>query len=221
MKNNANGARRLAVALTALGAATLGLPALAGGELIKQGETTYNTYCSACHQPGGTGKEGVAPSLNSPEFLAMASDDFLHTTIGTGRPGTAMVAWDATLGKDKIDAVIAYLRSLYGNDAGSLATTVNAEPPAKGDPAVGAERYKNICSGCHADQGGGYLAGGSAPAIGKPGFLKVASDGYIRQTVRYGRSNTRMRGFQGPTGLANLSDKEIDDIISYLRSLNR
>ena len=46
-----------------------------------------------------------------------------------------------------------------------------------------------------------------------------ASDGFIRETIRHGRSNTRMRGFQGPAGLANLSDQEIDDIIIYLREL--
>ena len=98
---------------------------------------------------------------------------------------------------------------------------MDAEPAAKGDVKLGQERFNEVCKGCHAARGEGYLAQGVAPAIGKPGFLKVASDGYIREIVRYGRSNTRMRGFQGSTGLANLSDKEIDSIISYLRTLNR
>ena len=38
-------------------------------------------------------------------------------------------------------------------------------------------------------------------------------------TIKDGRSNTRMRGFNGPDALANLNDQEIDDIIVYMRSL--
>ena len=53
-------------------------------------------------------------------------------------------------------------------------------------------------------------------AHGDPRLGKV-SDGFIRETIKKGRSNTRMLAFQGPAGLANLSDREIDDIIVYLR----
>ncbi len=35
--------------------------------------------------------------------------------------------------------------------------------------------------------------------------------------IKEGRSNTRMRGFSGSGGLANLTDSEIDDVIVYLR----
>ena len=45
------------------------------------------------------------------------------------------------------------------------------------------------------------------------------SDGFIRETIKVGRSNTRMLPFQGPEALADLSDREIDDIIVYLRGL--
>ena len=67
--------------------------------------------------------------------------------------------------------------------------------------------------------GDGYEAGGTGTAVGLPGFLDKATDGFIRETIKRGRSNTRMRGFQGPEGLANLSDREIDDVIVYLRGL--
>ena len=67
--------------------------------------------------------------------------------------------------------------------------------------------------------GDGYIAGGTGTAIGKAGFLNKASDGFIRPTIKYGRSNTRMLGFSGASGIANLSDKEIDDIIVYMRTL--
>lgn len=78
----------------------------------------------------------------------------------------------------------------------------------------------NICSTCHGTSGNGYESEGAGTAIGLPGFLSKASDGFIRETIKKGRSNTRMLAFQGPDGLANLSDQEIDDVIVYLRSQN-
>ena len=67
--------------------------------------------------------------------------------------------------------------------------------------------------------GDGYEAGGTGTAVGLPAFLDKVSDGFIRETIKKGRSNTRMMAFQGPEGLADLSDREIDDIIVYLRGL--
>jgi len=67
--------------------------------------------------------------------------------------------------------------------------------------------------------GDGYDAGGTGTAIGLPSFLDKVSDGFIRETIAHGRSNTRMLPFKGPEALAALTDREIDDIIVYLRSL--
>ncbi len=67
--------------------------------------------------------------------------------------------------------------------------------------------------------GDGYAAGGTGTAIGKAGTLNKVSDGFLRTTIKHGRSNTRMLGFSGPEGLANLSDQEVEDIIVYLRTL--
>ena len=95
------------------------------------------------------------------------------------------------------------------------------QPDAHGDPRLGEQWYNNICSTCHGVAGDGYFAGGTGTAIGLPGFLDKASDGFIRETIKVGRSSTRMLPFQGPTALANLSDQEIDDIIVYLRGLGQ
>jgi cytochrome c oxidase cbb3-type subunit 3 len=101
------------------------------------------------------------------------------------------------------------------------AVEVDAQPDAHGDPRLGEQWYNNICSTCHGVAGDGYFAGCTGTAIGLPGFLDKASDGFIRETIKVGRSSTRMLPFQGPTALANLSDQEIDDIIVYLRGLGQ
>ena len=187
----------------------------ASPQTIKLGERVFRENCEVCHQADAIGKPGVAPSLINPEFLSISSDKFLMSTIRDGREDTGMPPW-AHLGRTKIRAVVDYLRS--HQTLPDRSAEVDAQPDAHGDPRLGQQWYENICSTCHGVAGDGYAAGGTGTAIGLKGFLNKATDGFIRETIKYGRSNTRMHGFKGPTALANLSDQEIDDIIVYLRS---
>jgi mono/diheme cytochrome c family protein len=189
----------------------------ADAKLIKDGETLFNQNCVFCHQPDAIGKPGLAPSLTNPELLSIASDKFLMSTIRDGRQGTAMPPY-AHLGRKGIKSVVAYLRSHAKLPDRSVA--VEQQRRAQGDARKGELWFNDICATCHGVRGDGYLAGGSGTAIGKPGFLSKVSDGFIRETIVHGRSNTRMLPFSGSTGLANLNKQEIEDIISYMRTLN-
>ncbi len=186
--------------------------------VISQGQKLYETNCIFCHQADAIGKAGFAPSLTNPEFLASVSDEFLLGTIRDGRMGTGMPPF-AHLGEEGIQALGAYLR-----DHAQLAdqsAEIDSQHAAEGDPGIGKVLFDGICLSCHGPNGDGYIAGGTGTAIGKAGFLNMASDGFIRNTIKYGRSNTRMRGFSGPAGLADLTDEEIDHIIVYLRALGK
>jgi len=183
---------------------------------IQKGEAVFNENCAACHQPDAIGSPGIAPSLTNPELLAAASDEFLLGTIRDGRVDTGMPPFEH-LGSEKIVAIVAFLRA--HTDKPNRSKEIDAQPAAHGDPRLGKLWFDNICATCHGVNGNGYESGGTGTAIGKPGFLSKASDGFIRTTIKQGRSNTRMRGFNGSEALANLSDREIDDIIVYLRSL--
>ena len=183
---------------------------------IKEGEQLYAQNCVFCHQADAIGKPGFAPSLSNPEFLSVASDRFLLSTIRDGRLGTGMPPF-AHLGRDKGRAIVAYLRSF--SELPNRSAEVDAQPDAHGDPRLGQLWFNYICSTCHGPNGDGYAAGGTGTAIGKSGTLDKVSDGFLRTTIKQGRSNTRMLGFSGPDGLANLSDQEVDDIIVYLRTL--
>jgi len=191
-------------------------PAQAASAKAKEGEALYKQNCAVCHQEDAIGKPGFAPSLTNPELLSIASDKFFMSTIRDGRVGTGMPPF-AHLGREKVQAIVAYLRSFA--KLPDRSAEVDAQPEAHGDPRLGKQWYDYICATCHGKTGNGYAAGGTGTAIGKPGFLGKVSDGFIRTTIKEGRSNTRMRGFSGADGLANLSDREIDDIIVYLRSL--
>lgn len=223
--------RRWAMALTGLGLLAVGLaqssPALAAGDgysvaqinaqRIAKGSAIFKENCVVCHQADAIGKPGIAPSLANPEFLSIASNKFLDASIRQGRPGTSMAAFGSFLKDEDISAIITYLRAQ--SNLPYHGEQVDAEPQAMGDPRFGRQWFADICATCHGPTGDGYQSGGTGTAIGKKGFLDIVSDGFLRETIRNGRSNTRMLGFQGADGLANLTDREIDDIIAYLRTV--
>ena len=91
-------------------------------ERVAAGRTLFRDNCATCHGPEGLGKHGekvgdFAPSLNNPEFLKAADDNFLLATIALGRPGTPMrpfgdgMAGKAGLTADQIREIVAFLRS--------------------------------------------------------------------------------------------------------------
>ena len=183
---------------------------------IAKGLAMFNQNCAVCHQPDAIGKPGFAPSLTNKEFLSAASDKFILSTVRDGRPGTGMPPF-AHLGRDGITSIVAFLRS--HSKLPNKSAQIDKQDTAHGDPRLGKQWFADICSNCHGKSGDGDSAGGTGTAIGKEGFLSKAADGFIRTTIKEGRSNTRMRSFSGPDALANLSDQEIDDIIVYLRTL--
>jgi mono/diheme cytochrome c family protein len=182
-----------------------------------KGKSLFNENCAACHQADAIGKPGVAPSLISPQFLSIASDEFLFETISKGRTGTSMPAWGEELGKKKINAIIAFLRTHAKGPNRSQA--VNSQRRSMGNAQLGKTWFDGICAKCHGIYGQGYAADGSGTAIGGPDFLRTASDGFIRETIMYGRDGTRMRPFHNSAALANLDKSEIDDVIKYMRTL--
>lgn len=193
------------------------------GEVIKidpalaaTGEKIYNQNCIFCHQADAIGKPGFAPSLTNQEFLSVSSNKFLMSTIRDGRTGTGMPPF-AHLGRKDVEAIVAYLRDHA--KLPNISAKVDAQPQTQGDPRLGRFWFESICATCHGPDGDGYVAGSTGTAIGKAGFLDKVTDGFIRETIKKGRSNTRMIGYSGPAAMAALTDTEIDDVIAYLRTV--
>ena len=182
---------------------------------LAEGKQLYEQNCVFCHQEDAIGKPGFAPSLTNKELLSIASNKFFMSTIRDGREGTGMPPF-AHLGKKKITTIVKYLRSF--ETLPHRSKQVDAQTESYGDARQGKLWFDQICVTCHGDGGHGYENGVVGTAIGKSGFLSKASDGFLRETIKHGRSNTRMRGFSGPGGLANLRDSEIEDVIAYMRT---
>jgi cytochrome c oxidase cbb3-type subunit III len=78
----------------------------------KHGANVYGTYCSSCH--GADGHGGKASSIVDPSYLALVSDQYLRTTVITGRPDLGAPDWRSDVpGKpmspDDVSDVVAWL----------------------------------------------------------------------------------------------------------------
>ncbi len=87
-----------------------------------------------------------------------------------------------------------------------------------GDWDTGGFLYAGTCVGCHGDD----AEGGVGPQLNNPLFLASASDAMLHEWVSHGKTGTPMRGFlKGEQGTVDLRERQIDDIVVYLRSLER
>ena len=171
------------------------------------GGRVFHSRCGSCH--GARAEGGLGPSLNTSEFLAVASDAFLHRTITEGRRGTAMGGW-SQLSEDELGGILAYLRSFpHGTVRSPAGVAVASE-------RKGRLNFDRACAPCHGAGGRGLIA----PAIGGHDFLDAVDDQFLRETIRYGRMGTGMRSnLKGTGSFASFSEHEIEEIIAHMRTL--
>jgi cytochrome c oxidase cbb3-type subunit 3/ubiquinol-cytochrome c reductase cytochrome c subunit len=98
--------------LRSQGPAPLRLPPHRSSGDATRGQEVYDRTCVPCH--GTRAQRGFAVQLWHPNFLAVASDEFLHHAITLGRPGTAMPSFIGTLSAGEIDDLLALLKSWGG-----------------------------------------------------------------------------------------------------------
>jgi mono/diheme cytochrome c family protein len=188
-------------------------------EFATDGATLYGTFCAACHGPSGEGMRypGMPrfPAIANPDFLRLASDAFIRETVRRGRSGRRMPAWgekEGGLRPAEVDAVVAHLRVL-----GGTAAEPDPRPPrwVTADAAEGARLYAASCALCHGADG----RGAEGPALRDRVLLASATDTYLVETIRRGRRDTTMQGFETATLVRPaFSPGEIESVVAYLRS---
>ncbi len=197
--------RRRDVPKAYLAAPAAGRPAKA--ELT--GEQIYMQMCSACHGVDGRESDvpGIrTPALNNPDFLAVATDDYLRHIVENGRSGTAMPAWGGnakSLTRGEIDRVVAHVRGWEHEppDLGRISSRA-------GDRAMGQAYYLGMCANCHGLEG----EGGLGNALNSPSFLGIASDRFLAETIVGGRPGTAMASWK------HLPAQAVSDLLAYVRS---
>ncbi len=184
------------------------------------GRELYVEHCGACHRT--TGQGGIGLPLTGVK-LAEVSDEYLRKTIRVGRPGRVMPAFQR-LSDAQVDAVVRFLR----HQSGTTGAVFNNRP-ISGDPVSGEALYRTHCIKCHGVDGSGEGKGTGVTmsrernflvmpaAISNPGFLASASDQMIRRVIEVGRPSSDMPAF----GRDKLSEREIDDLVAYVRAFER
>ncbi|MBT8134078.1 MAG: c-type cytochrome [Gammaproteobacteria bacterium] len=190
----------------------------ANASAAPHGDELYARHCSSCH--GNDGKGGVGVPLALPSFLDSVSDEYLEKTIRHGRPGRIMPAFDV-LSDAQLTAVVKHLRSWSDKPAPKEDNSV-----IKGNAKKGKVLFAKYCMQCHGEDGSGGKGTGVtfsrkrdlpiiAPALNNAGFLASATDVMLRDTITYGREGTPMTSML----VAGLTETDIDDIVSYIRSM--
>ncbi len=178
--------------------------ARAGNAVV--GKAYYRGLCANCH--GTKGEGGIGNTLNSPTFLAIASDEFLARTIIQGRPGTAMASWKH-LPAQAVSDILAHIRS-WQKTAPTYEQVRQAawSLPYREQARVGRVLYQGNCASCHGRNG----EGGIGLSLRSPDLLSVVDDEFLFRSITEGRPTTAMPAWK------QFSAQQIASIIRYLRS---
>jgi len=188
--------------------------------LADKGEQLYTDNCAICHGHEGSGGVGIPLGLQS--FLEQTPDEYLRRTIRVGRPGRIMPTF-YRLSDPDIDAIISHIRSWKK-------TTIPQwdDTPIKANARAGKLLFDKHCVSCHGENGVGGKGTGKmfsrardlpimAPALNNQGFLNSASDQMLKNIISHGRKQTPMPA----ASQLNLSDDDINNLVSYIRSFQQ
>ena len=176
-------------------------------------DQTFGAFCAACHGAEGQGRstgnaEARFPAIGSPDFLNVASDEFIAATLRTGRPNRRMPALAApggALDEGAVSGVIAYLRERLG--PAPSAAALNAIPA---DASLGAQTYRDDCATCHGDSGEGSPLGPPLAAADRP-----LTDDRAYATTVLGVAGTAMPAY------ADRQRAALASVLRYIRTLPR
>lgn len=194
--------------------------ATAQGPNAFDGRALYNNYCFVCHGMEGKGNGPLAKQL--PKKPANLSDNSRMKTrsdkqllsIIQGRSDhgiivdKAMPRWDMALAEPQVKALVAYVRVLH---------TPNVTVP--GNPDNGKQVYERYCIACHGVNGKGNGVMSKVLSI-KPADhtdgKKMAefSNDELHKAIKNGTDKS-MPAWEGV-----ISDKEMDDVVGYIRLLS-
>jgi mono/diheme cytochrome c family protein len=95
---------------------------------------------------------------------------------------------------------------------------------AKGDANAGKVKYETLCAGCHGSggRGDGPAAGALNPKpanLSDAAYYQTVSDKYLFEIIKEGGSKVKKSPLM-PAWRGALNDKEILNVIAYLRSLS-
>ncbi len=176
----------------------------------------YSQNCAGCH--GADGKQGPAPPIGDPVYLAIVDDQTLRNTIAKGRPGTPMAAFAVSEGgmltNKQVDAIVQGLHQRWGRPQilqGVTAPSYAAK--AAGSAQQGAATFTTFCASCHGADGKGSAKVGS---IVNPNYLSLVTDQGLRTVVIIGRPDFSAPDWRNNVPGTPMTDQQITDVVAWL-----
>ena len=185
------------------------------------GYRIFRTNCFVCHGLDGTGNGPLASKLETKpadltnnERLMKKSDRELFKIIEGSAPhgqvSNDMPQWGLAIPQTQIRSLLSYVRYLH-----------SSKHPVSGNPEMGKQVYDNNCTICHGADGKGK---GTITKIydmetadhTDTSSMNRMSNEKIRSIISNGSKGAKLM----PGWKDILSDKEIEDIISYIRLLS-
>ncbi len=210
------------------------------------GREIFMTVCITCHGRDGTGVVGLGKNLAQSNFVAAQSDEEFYKFIVTGRPEARPVPMPPRAGRpdltdEDLRDVVAYVRGLQDPRrmpalaeyvAAPIVVTeadkAKALDAAGGNAelaeyiASGTKIFNSVCIACHGAGGVGIPGNGKKLAGNE--FIQSQNDDGLLAFVKKGRDpgdpkNTTGIAMPPRGGNPALSDDDLLDVISYLRTL--
>lgn len=193
--------------------------ASAQGTNAFEGRKIFNAYCFVCHGMEGKGNGPLAKQLpkkpanlsDNSKMMNRSDTQLFRIIQGSADHGIireAMPRWDMALSDPQIKAVVAYVRVLHTpNLMGS------------GDPDNGKNLYERYCIACHGVNGKGDGVLASVLSLKPADHTDAAnmasfSNAELLKAIKEG-TDKYMPAWKGV-----LSDKEMEDLVSYIRLLS-
>ena len=185
-----------------------------------EGYSIFKTNCFVCHGAEGKGngplanKLSVKPAdLSNNDRMEQRSDRDLYKIIeGTashGQVSNDMPKWGLSLPQTQINSLVSYIRHLH--------TSIN---PVTGNPASGKKIYDANCTLCHGANGKGKGTLTKVYEMEPTDHTDANRMNKISNKKMYNLISNGSAGAKLMPGWRNiLQEKEINDVISYIRLL--
>jgi cbb3-type cytochrome c oxidase subunit III len=189
-----------------------------------EGRKIYLTFCFACHGVMGKGNGPVrrllpvAPRNHTDEqYMTGKTDQDLFNAISGGgeafHGSRYMPAWSKRLTDEEVWDLVAYLRYLH-------------RPHLQGNAIAGKVLYTKYCQACHgaSGRGDGPIAqfarqfGPLPPDFTDAKYMTTRTDLDLFFTIMEGGEEVEKSRYMPAWG-GSLSEQEIWDLVTYLRSL--
>ncbi len=172
------------------------------------GEKIYVSLCAQCH--GLHGEGGIGTVLNSPDFQKAKTDQDIIDTISNGHKDTSMIAWGEVLNADQINQLVAYLRSLTGEQTNAPSTS----PSFTADVM---SIFQSKCASCHGNLGGWNASSYKAVMESGTHAPVVVPGDAANSLLAHKILGTQKEGMIMPPS-EKLSDAEIQTIIDWINA---